>query len=153
MTETALCELCGEPMPAGEEMFKFHGYSGPCPKPPLARPAMSEAKHTPGPWSFRTDGVTGDNGIHADGTGIFAEAFADIRRAGEDARDEAHANARLIAAAPELLAALKKLTAEMVGIGGFGPEIRELVGNTNWAVLTQRVQEAHAAIAKAEGRS
>lgn len=30
-----LCELCGEPMPEGEEMFKFHGYSGPCPKPPL----------------------------------------------------------------------------------------------------------------------
>lgn len=30
------CELCGEPMPAGEEMFKFHGYSGPCPKPPQA---------------------------------------------------------------------------------------------------------------------
>jgi hypothetical protein len=29
------CELCGEPMPVGEEMFKFHGYSGPCPKPPL----------------------------------------------------------------------------------------------------------------------
>lgn len=29
------CSVCGEPMPAGEEMFKFHGYSGPCPKPPL----------------------------------------------------------------------------------------------------------------------
>ena len=27
----ATCELCGEPMPAGEEMFKYHGYSGPCP--------------------------------------------------------------------------------------------------------------------------
>lgn len=27
----ATCELCGEPMPAGEQMFKFHGYSGPCP--------------------------------------------------------------------------------------------------------------------------
>lgn len=27
------CKLCGEPMPAGEEMFKYHGYSGPCPKP------------------------------------------------------------------------------------------------------------------------
>lgn len=27
------CELCGEPMPPGEEMFRFHGYSGPCPKP------------------------------------------------------------------------------------------------------------------------
>ena len=30
----AKCELCGEPMPDGEEMFKYHGYSGPCPKPP-----------------------------------------------------------------------------------------------------------------------
>ena len=37
MTEQAMCELCGEPMPTGEEMFKFHGYSGPCPKPPLPK--------------------------------------------------------------------------------------------------------------------
>ena len=28
------CQLCDEPMPKGEEMFKYHGYSGPCPKPP-----------------------------------------------------------------------------------------------------------------------
>lgn len=35
----ATCELCGEPMPPGEEMFKFHGYSGECPKPPLRRVA------------------------------------------------------------------------------------------------------------------
>jgi hypothetical protein len=28
------CAVCGEPMPPGEEIFKFHGYSGPCPKPP-----------------------------------------------------------------------------------------------------------------------
>jgi hypothetical protein len=34
-SDTPNCELCGEPMPAGEEMFKYHGYSGPCPKPPL----------------------------------------------------------------------------------------------------------------------
>lgn len=33
----AKCELCGEPLPAGEEMFRFHGYSGDCPKPPLPR--------------------------------------------------------------------------------------------------------------------
>lgn len=31
------CELCGEPMPVGEKMFKYHGYSGPCPKPPLSK--------------------------------------------------------------------------------------------------------------------
>lgn len=37
MNEIAKCELCGEPMPQGEEMFKVHGYSGSCPKPPLAK--------------------------------------------------------------------------------------------------------------------
>lgn len=37
------CELCGEPMPAGEEMFKYHGYSGPCPKPPLQRDSGIDA--------------------------------------------------------------------------------------------------------------
>jgi hypothetical protein len=26
-------------MPPGETMFKFHGYSGPCPKEPLPKPA------------------------------------------------------------------------------------------------------------------
>ena len=31
MAEQAKCELCGRPLPPGEEMFKFHGYSGPCP--------------------------------------------------------------------------------------------------------------------------
>lgn len=39
MEEPAICELCGEPMPAGEGMFKYHGYSGPCPKPPLHKTA------------------------------------------------------------------------------------------------------------------
>jgi hypothetical protein len=34
------CQLCGEPMPEGETMFKFHGYSGPCPKPPLPSPKV-----------------------------------------------------------------------------------------------------------------
>jgi len=35
MTDNSRCTICGEPMPRGEEMFNFHGYSGPCPKPPL----------------------------------------------------------------------------------------------------------------------
>lgn len=37
MSNPHLCEVCGEPTPEGEEMFRFHGYSGPCPKPPLPR--------------------------------------------------------------------------------------------------------------------
>lgn len=39
ISEQSRCGLCGEPMPPGEEMFKYHGYSGPCPKPRLPRPA------------------------------------------------------------------------------------------------------------------
>lgn len=38
MGEQPKCSVCGEPMPPGEEMFKFHGHSGDCPKPPLPRP-------------------------------------------------------------------------------------------------------------------
>lgn len=34
---TSKCAICGEPMPTGEEMFKFHGYSGDCPKPPIQK--------------------------------------------------------------------------------------------------------------------
>lgn len=36
----ALCGLCGEPMPDGEEMLKYHGYSGPCPAPPKPAPRI-----------------------------------------------------------------------------------------------------------------
>jgi Restriction alleviation protein Lar len=35
--ELPKCSLCGEPMPEGETMFMYHGYSGPCPKPPMAK--------------------------------------------------------------------------------------------------------------------
>ncbi len=27
-------------MPEGEQMFNFHGFSGPCPKPPLPKPTL-----------------------------------------------------------------------------------------------------------------
>ncbi len=41
MAESNNCQLCGEPLPAGEEMFNYHGYSGSCPKPPLVRETPS----------------------------------------------------------------------------------------------------------------
>jgi hypothetical protein len=44
---TNKCELCGEPMPPGEEVFRYHGYSGPCPKPPAPKvSAMPERDPT-----------------------------------------------------------------------------------------------------------
>lgn len=42
LEEQPKCELCGHPMPEGEEMFNFHGYSGPCPGPPIAQPKMRD---------------------------------------------------------------------------------------------------------------
>jgi hypothetical protein len=48
--DNPVCKLCGEPMPPGEEMFKFHGYSGPCPKPPKVTVAPEHPKiKTPPP--------------------------------------------------------------------------------------------------------
>ena len=37
------CGICGEPMPEGEEMFRYHGFSGDCPRPPLPRDSGIEA--------------------------------------------------------------------------------------------------------------
>ena len=57
------CELCGEPMPAGEEMFKFHGYSGDCPKQPLPHAIEREvaqaptAQGEPVAWRYRQRGL------------------------------------------------------------------------------------------------
>lgn len=45
VSEQVKCGLCGEPMPPGEEMFKYHGYSGPCPKP--SQPAQDVDDHPP----------------------------------------------------------------------------------------------------------
>lgn len=40
------CELCGEDMPPGEDTFKYHGFSGPCPKPPLPTAPREPPKPT-----------------------------------------------------------------------------------------------------------
>jgi hypothetical protein len=72
--------------------------------------------HTPGPWEIRrskmsTDGAF-DYAVSAEGAPVLAEAF------GRDAKGgwpPAEANARLIAAAPDMLAALKSWLEEVDG--------------------------------------
>ena len=84
-------------------------------------PEIKEVKHTPGPWE-------------ACGKAVHAETGREIVFGGHNTRsgsdEEQRANARLIAAAPELLEALKVA-----------------VSQASWTGITQ----AHAAIAKAEG--
>lgn len=109
------------------------------------------AKHTPGPWAVQkyvADPVTGEEcsggtrGNLAERSRVVAAdeptmVVADVARLGSDAP----ANARLMAAAPELLEALKALT---------DPEGHIWHGGN--AVCTGECKAVRAAIAKAEGR-
>jgi hypothetical protein len=106
-------------------------------------------KHSPAPWMMsdpnrdeQAIGVTCSDEAQL----VVADVYHDVLP-----KDVALANARLIAAAPDLLVALKFLTAEVSGLFGIaGEEIRAVVGNTNVACVLRRRDEAAAAIAKAE---
>lgn len=96
------------------------------------------ARHTPGPWVVQKSNGLHDGqhdfAIHATKAKVLAEAF------GRDSNGNiisAEANARLIAAAPDLLKALK----------GFVSNSSVVIG------LPHAARAARAAIAKAEGRS
>jgi hypothetical protein len=87
--------------------------------------------HTPGPWSI--DWNVGRIDIFRSCVGTL---IASIRRSGSAELDEtAKANARLIAAAPDMLEALKRIKATGVFVGAIAQEMMD------------------EAIAKAEGRS
>jgi hypothetical protein len=95
---------------------------------------MSNTKHTPGPWIIDRDGFN-DPGALDGGDNLRRvlrwDAFA--RRH----TDEAEANARLIAAAPELLDALQVMAKTFEGLA---------------AIHNDAYRQARAAIAKATGQ-
>lgn len=88
--------------------------------------------HTPGPWTWKIEGFAGYKLIAEDGTKVADDGSADGEYGGW-MNDPNEPNARLIAAAPELLEALV-----------------DLLG---WQTLAPHsvVVEARAAIAKARG--
>lgn len=90
------------------------------------------AKHTPGPWAV----ISGE--VCAAGYGAIAHCDRDNRNTKPVERD---ANARLIAAAPDLLEALK--VAEYI--------IQRQQDNAGNYTYPQILEQARAAIAKAEG--
>lgn len=101
---------------------------------------MSESGHTPGPWSVHKSIVPHDGefdyAISAEGVPCLAEAFG---RSAIGGFAPAAENARLIAAAPELLEALKALVLDWEWLDIDNPEMR--------------VGMARKAISKAEGKS
>jgi hypothetical protein len=107
---------------------------------------MSAAKHTPGPWSadITSEGPYGGAfEVFAPnaGTGRWRRVIC-ARNQHPECAEEMAANARLIAAAPELLAACQ-MVVTLKRVGGMLPGVRELIDSV--------VEDAEAAIAKATG--
>ena len=103
--------------------------------------AMREraAGHTPGPWRVHLDAVLVQR---CDEDGTFSSAIVDCETGSSPSmpQGEREANARLIAAAPELLEAARGI---VDGIDDTRPNFIPLMGN--------RVAHLREAIAKAEG--
>lgn len=110
---------------------------------------MSTEKHTPGPWTFLEDGDA--EALHncrplticSPGKDDLAEVFSDEDSTVAIPREQAIANARLIAAAPALAAALLALLPEVDS----EIEQRKHSGNADdWKALERLSNDAHAAL-------
>jgi hypothetical protein len=94
----------------------------------------TESKHTPGPWTISKAGDV----VSADGRRVAEPVWAL-----KTTQAEGEANAHLIASAPELLEALKRLEGACCG---------NLNEDDAWKAWIDARNAARAAIAKAEGR-
>ena len=105
-------------------------------------PATPRPAHTPGPWTIHESAFSSSlvKELHIGTSTRTAACVYDDCAAGILARSEVEANARLIAAAPELLEALEAVLPDLehyVATHGPGPD--------------KRLAIARAAIAKAKG--
>ena len=100
-----------------------------------------KAAHTPAPWQIEWNVAQGGEGHYikdSQDTGELSRIAAVLFH--DDADGETRANARLLAAAPDLLEALIQITCQL-----------ERVGDTCEHKDGQFISAARAAIAKAEG--
>ena len=102
---------------------------------------MTTSTHTPGPWAAQCNGprVWGIYGAHTNG--FVAETVADGATPNEQT---AEANARLIAAAPDLLAALRDAEFLLRKAGQVAGPMQDS--------FNRSAADARAAITQAEGR-
>lgn len=120
------------------------------------------APHTPGPWHYIASTKHHGPYVTADYGGDVCDCYtmsdlatASVRNGGTSypvpfQGENADANARLIATAPELHAELLKLRNEVQGtIEAFEDDIRVAIGNTNLNVLVERLAAVDVVLAKA----
>jgi hypothetical protein len=105
-------------------------------------------KHTPGPW--KVDPRTPEAIIAPAQEGETLARVFFMYGDKEREQTQKSSNARLIAAAPELLEGLKALANEATGFIEYADQATH--GVTNIRVLQGKIDAARAAIAKAEGR-
>lgn len=116
---------------------------------------MSKHTHTPGPWNFKSARSPVDGGIDWAIVGVLggkqmviSEAF---NRVAENVWAPAEANARLISAAPDLLAALEELLPNYIAACH---QLDGTSGNEEFKCDDNRlIADARAAISKAKGEA
>jgi len=101
-----------------------------------SEPQQTSAQHTPGPWHVGSDGPDPDI-YDAEGYCVVYQVCSGAH----DENDDGRTNAALIAAAPDLLAALEAITKTHADACGF----------SDWEPATDVIERARAAIAKARG--
>ena len=98
--------------------------------------------HTPGPWRVANGRIYSRAYQTALDLRLFVICDLDM---GNDPRGEQESNARLIAAAPELLATLERL----LSIANDGAVMRHETGKPAWSFIDEVKTQARAAITKA----
>lgn len=106
---------------------------------------MADVKHTPGPWHVASVGHGSRYGAYQVDAWALRERSILRGDMPGDACAEREANARLIAAAPDLLAVAKAIA----GLSCMAPEMTAVDYDAAFSMI---VSDASAAIAKAEGR-
>jgi len=121
---------------------------------------MDDVKHTPGPWGVGSRHTSG--GVYTESGDLIANTHGAQRNFKRDEQiAEQDANARLIAAAPDLLAALRKTVAQLEKVhdDAFNQAIGHGLCTTDGRAFScmelnrcsDVAKEALAAIAKATG--
>ena len=138
------CDNCGRALVADHETEELTCYAcgliygdDETAEPAEFRESAPKTEHTPGPWKAQDESNYSAPIIEGDGRPV-AEVYG-------DGLEQRKANARLIAAAPDLLEALKTLFRECAMVHKHWGE------NCNQAAADAAVTKANAAIFKAEG--
>src|SRR5260221_527483 len=95
----------------------------------------TETKHTPGPWHYGDEHVNPHTEFTCFGIGNGAASVAKVMVYPAIGRDEARANAALIASAPDLLAQRDELAAAL-------KQFQQLTNNLGCALTEEQIIEA-----------